>query len=45
MHPSDGNWLYFVTTNLKTGETKFTDNYDQFEQYVQEYKQNNDGAN
>ncbi|KFI65854.1 endolytic transglycosylase MltG [Bifidobacterium cuniculi] len=44
LHPTDGNWLYFVTTNLETGETKFTDDYDTFEQYVQEYKAN-DGAN
>lgn len=39
MHPEEGNWLYFVTVNLETGETKFTDNYDQFEQYAQEYKE------
>lgn len=45
MHPTEGDWLYFVTTNLKTGETKFTNSYDQFEQYVQEYKQNNKDAN
>lgn len=45
MHPEDGDWLYFVTTDLKTGETKFTSNYDQFEQYVQEYKANNEHAN
>ncbi|OKL47675.1 hypothetical protein BSR28_04080 [Boudabousia liubingyangii] len=30
MHPADGNWLYFVTTNLDTGETKFYDTYDEF---------------
>ncbi|MEE1296404.1 MAG: endolytic transglycosylase MltG [Bifidobacterium sp.] len=45
LHPEDGNWLYFVTVNLKTGETKFTDNYDTFQQYVQEYKTNNPDAN
>ena len=27
MHPADGPWLYFVTVNLDTGETVFTDNY------------------
>ncbi|MFE1663455.1 endolytic transglycosylase MltG [Microbacterium sp. P02] len=26
MHPADGSWLYFVTVNLDTGETVFTDN-------------------
>ena len=24
MHPADGPWLYFVTTNLDTGETTFS---------------------
>lgn len=24
MHPADGPWMYFVTVNLDTGETKFT---------------------
>jgi UPF0755 protein len=27
VHPSDGAWLYFVTVNLKTGETVFSDTY------------------
>ena len=45
MHPEDGDWLYFVTTDLKTGETKFTSSYDEFEKYVQEYKTNNEHAN
>lgn len=26
MHPVDGDWLYFVTVNLDTGETVFTNN-------------------
>lgn len=26
MHPADGDWLYFVTVNLNTGETVFTSN-------------------
>ena len=26
MHPADGDWLYFVTVNLNTGETLFTTN-------------------
>jgi UPF0755 protein len=25
--PASGSWLYFVTVNLKTGETKFADTY------------------
>jgi UPF0755 protein len=26
MHPANGDWLYFVTVNLDTGETVFTNN-------------------
>jgi UPF0755 protein len=26
MHPADGDWLYFVTVNLDTGDTVFTSN-------------------
>ncbi len=28
--PPAGNWLYFFTVNLKTGETKFTNSYQEF---------------
>ncbi|NEG54602.1 endolytic transglycosylase MltG [Bifidobacterium platyrrhinorum] len=45
LNPEDGNWLYFVTVNLQTGETKFTDDEDTFNEYVQEYKNNNADAN
>lgn len=34
--PADGPWFFYVTTNLKTGETKFTDSYDEFLQFKQE---------
>jgi UPF0755 protein len=37
LHPEDGPWLWYVTVNLKTGETKFTDSYDEFLQFKQEY--------
>jgi UPF0755 protein len=30
VNPADGPWLYYVTVNPDTGETKFTDDYDQF---------------
>jgi UPF0755 protein len=33
LHPSAGNWLYFVTVNPKTGLTKFTASQAQFEQF------------
>lgn len=29
-NPDDGNWLFYVTVNLATGETKFTDSYQEF---------------
>ena len=45
LNPEDGDWIYFVTTNLETGETKFTASEEEFEQYVQEYKTNNPNAN
>ncbi len=38
LNPDEGNWLYFVTVNLDTGETKFTDNEDTFNEYVKEYE-------
>ncbi len=28
IHPADGDWLFFVTVNLKTGETVFSNNAD-----------------
>ena len=36
LHPAKGNWLYFLTVNPKTGETKFTNSYSQFLIYVQQ---------
>lgn len=30
-HPADGDWLYFVTVNLDTGETLFSSTYQQFQ--------------
>lgn len=43
--PQGGPWLYFVTTNLKTGETKFADNKDDFLKFRDEYKRNNPEGN
>jgi UPF0755 protein len=39
LSPENGNWLYFVTVNLETGETKFTADASEFDTYVKEYKQ------
>jgi len=30
LSPATGNWIYFVTVNPKTGETKFTNSYAEF---------------
>ena len=35
-HPADGDWLFYVTVNLKTGLTKFTASYDEFLAFSQE---------
>ena len=45
VNPPDGKWLYFVTTNLQTGETKFVETEDEFWQIRDEYKNNNENAN
>ncbi len=39
-HPADGDWLFYVTVNLRKGLTKFTADYDEFlgfKQELQEY--------
>jgi UPF0755 protein len=41
LNPAHGNFLYFVTVNLKTGLTKFTSSAAQFQQFVAECDQNN----
>jgi len=37
-HPAEGDWYYYVTVNLKTGETKFAETSDEFLQYKQELR-------
>ena len=39
LHPADGPWFFYVTVNLKTGETKFTDDYDEFLEFKDEYQE------
>lgn len=36
VHPADGNWLFFVTVNLETGETAFSNTAAEHEQAVQQ---------
>ena len=30
LNPAEGSWVFWCTVNLNTGETKFTDNYNEF---------------
>jgi len=38
MHPAEGDWLYFVTVNLNTGETVFTNNIDDHNRAVSQWQ-------
>ena len=38
LHPADGPWMYWVTTNPSTGETKFAVTQDEHDQYVKEFQ-------
>ncbi len=40
LNPAAGTWLYFVTVNPKTGETKFTSSAAQFQQFREELQHN-----
>ncbi|WP_121251026.1 endolytic transglycosylase MltG [Nocardioides ferulae] len=47
LNPAEGDWLYYVTVNLATGETKFTADYDEFLQFkaeLGEYCQTSDAC-
>ncbi|WP_083393126.1 endolytic transglycosylase MltG [Curtobacterium sp. MMLR14_010] len=37
-HPAEGKWLYFVTVDLESGETAFSDTYDQHLQAVKQFQ-------
>ena len=37
LRPADGDWLFFVTVNLKTGETKFSETVAQHDKAAQEF--------
>lgn len=39
VNPPEGNWNYFVTVDLATGETKFADTYSEFLVYRDEYRE------
>jgi UPF0755 protein len=40
LHPAHGTWLYFVTVDPKTGQTKFTSSFTQFEQFRAQLESN-----
>jgi UPF0755 protein len=37
--PTEGDWNYYVTVNLRTGETKFAETYDEFLTYKDELRE------
>lgn len=37
--PPEGSWRWYVTVDLDTGETKFTDNYNEFLEFRAEYQE------
>ncbi|MEO6827551.1 MAG: endolytic transglycosylase MltG [Microbacteriaceae bacterium] len=39
LHPANGPWLYFVTVNLKTGQTVFSETFQQHEAAVAQLQQ------
>jgi UPF0755 protein len=39
LNPEDGPWFFYVTVNLATGETKFTDDYDEFLEFKDELQE------
>ncbi len=38
LKPTPGQWLFFVTTNPTTGETKFANNVTEHNRYVEEFR-------
>lgn len=39
LRPADGNWLFFVAINLKTGETVFSETLAEHERAAEQYRQ------
>ncbi|WP_309064267.1 endolytic transglycosylase MltG [Microbacterium sp.] len=37
MHPADGDWLYFVTINMNTGETQFSSTYEEHQRGIDKW--------
>jgi UPF0755 protein len=39
MHPADGPWLYFVTIDLSTGETQFSETYEEHQAGIEKWRE------
>ncbi|MGI5191379.1 endolytic transglycosylase MltG [Promicromonospora sp. CA-289599] len=39
LNPTPGDWKFWVTVNLDTGETKFADDFEEHQRYVQELRE------
>lgn len=39
MHPADGPWLYFVTIDLSTGETQFSETYAEHQAGIEKWQE------
>jgi UPF0755 protein len=37
LNPAEGDWLWYVTVNTDTGETKFTNDYNEFLAFKAEF--------
>lgn len=40
LNPAEGDWLYFVTVDPATGETRFTADYEEFLEFKREFQRN-----
>jgi len=41
LNPEPGDWIYYITVNPTSGETRFTADYDEFLRWKAEYQRNN----
>jgi UPF0755 protein len=41
LSPEPGDWIYYITVNPQTGETRFTASYEEFLRWKAEYQRNN----
>jgi UPF0755 protein len=44
LEPADGDWYYYITVDLETGETKFAESFEEFQQYEAELRQFCEGS-